>query len=75
MSSSACSESAGVIETVVPAQSTGFYERLVMLSLKQMRHGGLRMTMPDGTVCHLGNPEAAVTCASACSRWQRLTIC
>jgi cyclopropane-fatty-acyl-phospholipid synthase len=61
MSSSACSESAGGIETVVPAQSTGFYERLVMLSLKQMRHGALRMTMPDGTVCHLGNPEAAVT--------------
>ncbi len=41
--------------------SPGFYERLVMLSLSRMRHGGLRLVLPDGREKLLGAPGAVVT--------------
>lgn len=61
MSSSAYSDSAATIEGAAPSKSASFYEKLVMMSLRQMQHGGLRMTLPDGSVCHLGDPEVTVT--------------
>jgi cyclopropane-fatty-acyl-phospholipid synthase len=61
MSSSALTDSAPPIENSAAMQPTGFYQKLVMTSLRQMRHGGLRLTLPDGTTCHLGDSEAPVT--------------
>lgn len=43
------------------AASAGFYEKLVMLSLKPFVHGGLRMIYPDGSVRLLGQTGAPIT--------------
>ena len=39
----------------------GFYERLVLLSLKPFVHGGMRMVYPDGSTRIFGAPGAQIT--------------
>ena len=39
----------------------GFYERLVLLSLKPFVHGGMRMVYPDGSTRIFGAPGAEIT--------------
>jgi cyclopropane-fatty-acyl-phospholipid synthase len=60
MSSSTLTDTASLSaeDAKVPA---GFYQKIVLASLRRMNHGGLRMTLPDGAVLQLGDPEAAVT--------------
>lgn len=41
--------------------SGGLYQRMVTASLRRMRHGGLRMVLPDGSELRLGDAEAPVT--------------
>lgn len=48
-----------VATSTVP--TAGFYEKLVLLSLKPFVHGGLRMTYPDGSVRTLGETGAPIT--------------
>jgi len=43
------------------AGKTSFHEALVFHALKPFVHGGLLMTLPDGTSRHLGAPGAEVT--------------
>ena len=48
-----------VATSTVP--TAGFYEKLVLLSLRPFVHGGLRMTYPDGSVRTLGETGAPIT--------------
>jgi cyclopropane-fatty-acyl-phospholipid synthase len=41
--------------------SAGFYQKIVLSSLRKMTHGGLRLVLPDGTVLHLGDPKVDAT--------------
>lgn len=60
MSSTTLTETVPALASTTPAPA-GFYQKIVLASLRKMTHGGLRMTLPDGSMRHLGNPEAAAT--------------
>lgn len=42
------------------ARRAGFYETMVMRTLRKFEHGGLRMELPDGRVHQMGSPSAEV---------------
>lgn len=41
--------------------SAGFYQKIVLSSLRKMTHGGLRFILPDGSALHLGDPKVDAT--------------
>lgn len=60
------SETATLPDHASPAALTstvgsGFYEKLVMLSLGRMRYGGMKLVLPNGSERVLGEPGASVT--------------
>ncbi len=47
--------------TMATALKPSLYERMVMLSLNKMEHGGLRLVLPNGVERVLGEPDAEIT--------------
>jgi cyclopropane-fatty-acyl-phospholipid synthase len=50
-------------------RKVGFYERLVMGTLKRFKVGHLQMTLPDGSVQHLGDASSPVTAEVRVNHW------
>jgi cyclopropane-fatty-acyl-phospholipid synthase len=50
-------------------RKVGFYERLVMGTLKQFKVGHLQMTLPDGSVQHLGDASSPVSAEVRVNHW------
>ncbi len=50
-------------------RKVGFYERLVMGTLKRFKVGHLQMTLPDGSVQHLGDASSPVTAEVRVNDW------
>ncbi len=58
-----------------PARRTGFYERLVMSTLRSFPIGGLRMTLPDGSEHRLGDPAAPASLEMRVRSWEFFRHC
>ncbi len=56
-------------------RKAGFYERLVMGTLKQFKVGHLQMTLPDGSVQHLGDARSPVTTQVRVKNWAFFRQC
>ena len=56
-------------------RKAGFYERLVMGTLKQFKVGHLQMTLPDGSVQHLGDASSPVTTEVRVKNWAFFRQC
>jgi cyclopropane-fatty-acyl-phospholipid synthase len=58
-----------------PNRKTGFYERLVMHTMKKFPQGGLMMTLPDGSQVKLGAPQSPVTAEIRVKNWDFFRQC
>jgi cyclopropane-fatty-acyl-phospholipid synthase len=61
MSSSAVTETAVPLEGAGQMDTPSLYQRLVMRSFTKMKHGGMRLVMPDGSAVVLGDARAPLT--------------
>ena len=61
--------------TQAPARRAGFYERLVMGTLRGFPIGGLRMVLPDGSEHRLGDPETPVSLEMRVVSWEFFRHC
>lgn len=60
---------------MAPARRMGFYERLVMGTLRSFPIGGLRMTLPDGSEHRLGDPMAPASLEMRVRSWEFFRHC
>lgn len=58
-----------------PRRNVGIYERLVMHTMKKFSHGGLLMTLPDGSQEKLGDPHSSVTAEIRVKDWDFFRQC
>jgi cyclopropane-fatty-acyl-phospholipid synthase len=58
-----------------PARRMGFYERLVMSTLRSFPIGSLRMTLPDGSEHRLGDPMAPASLEMRVRSWEFFRHC